>query len=322
MSKKEGVSKTFRFFSIFSWIKTIISTIGFLISTAVSIFFFIILVSILLTLPSFEQSAGNVEIIPIEGIIANGQSASLLGQKILQADKIIKELKQADKTPNTKAIILKIDSPGGAPVASYDLAQAVKKMNKPVIAVIGETGASGAYWVATAANKIYANPMSITGSIGVVASHLEFAGLLKKYNVTYRRLVAGKYKDAGSAYKEMTIDEQALYQKLLDKLHEQFITAVAQNRKLPVDKIKLLADGFVFLGSEAKENGLVDELGGIDDAIGHIEQKLNITVQTFEYKEKLGVVEFLTGMLDKQSFQLGQGFGAIFLTQAKTSITV
>lgn len=322
MSKKEDTGKTFRFWSIFSFIKTIISTIGFLISAAVSIFFFFILVSIILTLPQFEQNTGNVEIISIEGIIANGQSASLFGQKILQADKIIKELKQADKTPNTKAIILKIDSPGGAPVASHDLAQAVKKMNKPVVAVIGETGASGAYWVASAANKIYANPMSITGSIGVVASHLEFAGLLKKYNVTYRRLVAGKYKDAGSAYKEMTIDEQALYQKLLDKLHEQFITAVAQNRKLPVDKIRPLADGFVFLGNEAKDNGLVDELGGIDDAIGHIEQKLNITAQTFEYKEKSGIIELLTGMLDRQSFWVGQGFGSIFLSQAKTSITV
>src|SRR3989338_178321 len=136
------------------------------------------------------------------------------------------------------AISSEINSPGGAPVASYELASAIKKINKTTIAVIREVGASGAFWAATAANKIYANQMSLTGSIGVLASHLEFAGIMQKYNVTYRGLVAGKYKDAGTPYKQMTTDEQAIYQKILDKLHEQFINAVAQNRKMSFEQVR------------------------------------------------------------------------------------
>jgi len=323
LKKEQKKDKLALFRTTFSILKKTMSAISSAISIIITVFLVFAFIGFFsLFLPPFEQKTGNIEIIPIEGIIASSSDNSLLGEKIAQADKLIKELKEANKNPQIKAIILEINSPGGAPVASYELASAIKKINKTTIAVIREVGASGAFWAATAANKIYANQMSLTGSIGVLASHLEFAGIMQKYNVTYRRLVAGKYKDAGTPYKQMTTDEQAIYQKILDKLHEQFINAVAQNRKMSFEQVRAVADGFIILGSEAKEKGLIDEIGGIDEAVTYLEQKLNITAQTFEYKEKAGIKELLAGVLDKQSFWFGQGFAKALFLQTKPNIAV
>ena len=303
MQKKEQKTQS-RLQKITAGISRIFSMIFAGVQIIGSLLIFLVLLAFLsLLFPSYQDiKSGNIEIIPITGVITTGD-LGLLAEKTAQADKIIKELKNAQKNEQVKAVILEINSPGGAPVASYEIAEAVKKMKKPTIAVIRETGASGAYWVATAANKIYANPLSITGSIGVLASHLEFAGTMKKYNITYRRLVAGKYKDAGSPYKEMSTEEQNLYQRLIDKLHEEFISSVSQNRKLSIEQVRSLADGFVFLGMEAKEKGLIDELGGREEALHYLEQKLNITAQPFEYKELGGLRDMLSGLASQSQSQ-------------------
>ena len=316
MQKKERKTES-RFQEATDKISKIFSIIFAIMRAIGTLFIFLSLL-----FPSYQSiKSGNIEIIPLTGVITTAGDAGLFTGKTAQSDKIVKELKNAEKNEQIRAVILEINSPGGAPVASYEIAEAIKKMKKPTIAVIRETGASGAYWAATAANKIYANPLSVTGSIGVLASHLEFAGTMKKYNVTYRRLVAGKYKDAGSPYKEMSIDEQALYQNLINKLHEEFIKAVSQNRKLSIEQVRNLADGFVFLGTEAKEKGLIDELGGREDAIKYLEQKLNITAQPYEYKELGGLTEMISGLASQQSFTLGKGIGAVLLTKEKITIT-
>ncbi|MEM4239868.1 MAG: signal peptide peptidase SppA, partial [Candidatus Woesearchaeota archaeon] len=214
--------------------------------------------------------------------------------------------------------LLEIDSPGGSPVATEEIARAVKDANKTVVAVIRETGASGAYWVASAADYIFASKMSLTGSIGVAGSRLEFAGLLKDYNVTYRRLVSGQYKDAGTRWKEMTPEEEALFQKMLDEVYNEFINSVAENRNMPVEKVKELANGFVLTGAQAKNAGLVDAIGNKDDAIKYIEQKLNITAKTYEFKKKKPLFEEIIGI---SSYNIGRGIGAE-LTQASVSESV
>lgn len=322
MQKKEQQTKS-RFQDAITKISKI-STIIFAILRAIGTLFILLIFLAFLSLlfPSYQDiKSGNIEIIPLTGVITTTGDSGLLSEKTTQSDKITKELKNAEKNEQIRAVIIEINSPGGAPVASYEIAEAIKKMKKPTVAVIRETGASGAYWAATAANKIYANPLSVTGSIGVLASHLEFAGTMKKYNMTYRRLVAGKYKDAGSPYKEMSTDEQTLYQNLINKLHEEFIKAVSQNRKLSIEQVRSLADGFVFLGTEAKEKGLIDELGGREEAIKYLEQKLNITAQPYEYKELGGLTEMLSGLATQQSFTLGKGIGAALFTAEKTTIT-
>lgn len=257
--------------------------------------------------------SGNIAVIPITGVITEEVSEGLFGREVVTPDIIKELLKKANQSANIKAIILEINSPGGSPVATDEIASAIKEITKPKISVIKEVGASGGYWIATAADKIFANRMSIAGSIGVTSSRLEYAGLLSKYNVTYRRLVAGELKDAGSPYKEMTSRELQLFQKMLDQIHTFFIQEVAQNRKLPVEKVKEIANGFVYIGEEAKELGLVDELGSRKEAVKMLEQQLNITGEIAEFKPGRGLFDLLSAKFDSFFYFAGKGFGSVFL---------
>lgn len=289
------------------------------ISALLFIFFFMIFASVISVLIPSEYETGNIAVIPIDGIITtDGPTTWVSGVK---SSTVVELLEKAEENKEIKAILLEINSPGGSPVATDEIAQAVKKSEKPVIAVIRESGASGAYWIATSADTIFANRMSITGSIGVKASHLEFAGLLADYNVTYRKLIAGKYKEAGSPFTEMTPEEEKMYQKLLDTLHNEFITAVATNRNMSRQKVTELATGFVYLGSEAKGLGLVDELGTKEDALKHIEKRLNITAEPIEYKKKGTFFEELSSVTANNYYQMGRGMGSIFSQETSVSFS-
>src|SRR3989338_9701266 len=188
-----------------------------------------------------ESLGGNVALIPIEGEITGSRDSGLLfGSAVAASPDIIEMIEKADKNPSIKAIIFEINSPGGSAVASQEIADAVAKTNKTKVAWIREVGASGAYWIASSSDYVVANRASITGSIGVIASYLEFGGFLERYNITYRRLVAGKYKDIGSPLKEMTQEEQAYLQASLDEMKDYFVSEVAKNRnmsKKEVDKV-------------------------------------------------------------------------------------
>lgn len=263
-------------------------------------------------------SSGNIAVIPITGLIAES-AQGIFGAEITTPSKLIELIKKANESKNIKGIVFEINSPGGSPVASDDIASAIKEITKPKIAVIKEAGASGAYWIATASDRIFANKMSLTGSIGVTSSRLEYAGLLNRYNVTYRRLVSGELKDAGSPYREMTEKERELFQKLLGKIHEYFIKEVAQNRKLSVEKVKELADGFVYLGEEAKELGLVDELGSRKDAVKYLEKQLNITAEVSEFKAKKTLFDVLGAKFEALFYYAGKGFGSAIVEEGITN---
>src|SRR3989338_9125423 len=154
----------------------------------------------------FENIDGNVAVIEIKGIIL-AEDADFLFDDGASSTDIAKLIRKANENERIKAIIFEINSPGGSAVASDEIANEIKKVNKTTVAWIREVGASGGYWVASSTGHIIANRMSITGSIGVIGSYLEFAGLLDKYNVTYRRMALGKYKDMGSPFKEQTQEE-------------------------------------------------------------------------------------------------------------------
>ena len=310
MAKKEGDNRFVRFMHGMS------ATFGALMSF---LFFLIVLVVVIaLFVPSQDISGGNVAVVPVKGVIAMDGGTDLLQERGTPAETVAGWIKDADEDPNTRAIILDIDSPGGSPVATDIIARAVLEANKTVVAVIGESGASGAFWIATAADFVIANRMSLTGSIGVVGSRLEFAGLLDDYNVTYRRLVAGKYKDAGSRWKEMTPEEEALFQKMLDEVHGEFIAAIAKNRGLPAERVREIAHGFVFTGAEAQRLGLVDALGTKDDAIRHLEARLNITVELYEFEPSKTFLQDVVGI---SSYNIGRGIGTA-LTSVQVSDAV
>ena len=164
--------------------------------------------------------------------------------------------------------------------------------------------------------------MSIVGSIGVYGSYLEWYGLLNKYNVTYKRLVSGEYKDAGTPFRPMSSKEEEMIQAKLDKLHEYFIEAVAANRNMSVDDVTGLATGEIFLGVEAKDNGLVDELGGKEEALNYLEGKIGEKAKVKEFNVEKSLLESLMGAMKKNSYYVGRGIGSGLLKEGEFQITI
>lgn len=248
--------------------------------------------------PSISQN-GNIAVIRIYGPISV-EEASGFGASGTSSELIISQLEKAEQNPNIKAVLLDINSPGGSGVAADEIGQKIKSMNKTTVAVVREIGTSAAYWIASTTDYIFANRLSITGSIGVIGSYLDFSGLIEEYNVTYRRYVSGEYKDMGSPFKEPSADEVKLYQDIINKMESFFIKEVSENRKLSVAKVEKLATGQIYLGTEAKDLGLIDALGTKEDAIAFIENKYNITAELVEYKEKKGFYDLLTEFSGKK----------------------
>lgn len=267
------------------------------------------------------EPAGNVAHIKITGAIMASAPGGLMRTGVTDSTEMVRLIKKADENPDIKAMLVEINSPGGTAVASYEIADAILKTNKTTVAWIREGGVSGAYWAATATDHIVANPMSVTGSIGVIASYLEFSGTLERYNASYQRLVSGPYKDIGSPFKKMTLDEEQIMQQNIDQIRAIFVEEVAKNRDIPVSDIDELADGRFFLGKQALELGLIDELGGKDEAVAWIEQKEGIEAELAEYKRPKSLGELLFEAFSEHGFYMGLGFGESMSVEEGVGIT-
>ena len=278
-----------------------------------------ILAGILPSLFYDSSEIGNIAVIPIKGVITS-ESGSTLGKGNVAATELIELIKKADRAPEVKAILFDINSPGGSAVASSNIAEAIKKINKTTVSVITEVGASGAYWAATATDKIFANKMSITGSIGVIGSYLEFANFLQRYNITYQRLTAGKYKDMGSPLKELEYDERIIFQSIMNKIHDYFIEDVALNRNLSKERVEELANGLFYLGEDAKEYQLIDFIGSKETAVEYLEKELNITAKLAEYKKEKTFMEMLSQAISEKFFYVGKGISEGFLSKENLQI--
>lgn len=275
-------------------------------------------------LPAFfntSLSSGNVALIPIKGTIVSEQTGSFIGQKETIASETIDAIKKANENTNIKAILFEINSPGGSAIASSSIASTIKNLNKPSISLITEIGTSGAYWIASATDMIFADRMSITGSIGVIGSYLEFVKLLERYNITYQRLVSGRYKDIGSPFKELDFDEKIIMQSALQKIHIYFVEEVASNRNLSIEFVDSISNGLFYLGEESKEFGLIDILGNKEDVIKYLEKELNITVELAKYEKKRTLTELLSQTLSEKFFYIGKGMASSILAKETFSIT-
>jgi protease-4 len=198
-----------------------------------------------------------VAIVELEGII-------------IEVDDIVRELKGHRENPTVRAVVLRINSPGGVVAPTQELHDAVLRLRqagKPVVASLGAVAASGGYYVAVACDQIYANPGTLTGSIGVIMQLANVEQLMKKVGVDYVVVKAGQFKDIGNVARAMTADERRVMQALLDDVHGQFIAAVVAGRKLAKEEVGRFADGRVFSGLQAKELRMVDALGGLEDAV-------------------------------------------------------
>ena len=246
-----------------------------------------------------DDIGANTAIIRLIGPIYGDGSSGVFSDGVVGSTQIIELLEEARDDDAITAVILEINSPGGSAVASDEIAQAVKEVraqNKTVVAWIREEGASGAYWIASSTDYVVANRMSITASIGVIGSYLEFDEFIDDWNVSYNRLVAGDRKDVGDPFVNLNDVNKAFIQTKMNKVHRFFIEEVAQNRKLTIAETEKIADGQFMLGVEAKDAGLVDELGGKDESIAYIEEKTGAIVITTVFEHETGLLEELFGI--------------------------
>ncbi len=254
-----------------------------------------------------SQLSGNVAVIQIYGTIGSGDS--WLEQTVNPAD-TIPLIERAAKSPQIKAVILDINSGGGAPVASESIVNAVKAINKTTVAVIGDVGASGAYWIASATNRIIASKFSVVGSIGVIGSYIDYSGLLAKYNITYQRFVGGELKDIGVPYREPTTREKAILQARVDAMQAQFMEEIRLNRNLSEWQVAELSSALFYTGDDAKRLGLVDDFGGMGTAEAYLKKQLNTTnIQLVTLTNKKSLIESLSQLSSNWAFHLGRGVG-------------
>jgi protease-4 len=189
---------------------------------------------------------------------------------LITAEPVVEELNDYAEDSSVKAIVLRIDSPGGGVVVSQEIYNAVKnarKEGKKVVASMGTVAASGGYYVAAAADRIVANPGTLTGSIGVKMEFANIEKLLEKIGVRGMVVKAGEYKDVGSPFREMSAQEKKLLQDVIDDVHSQFIKAVAEGRNMQEAEVRAIADGRIFTGRQALDLKLVDQLGDLADSI-------------------------------------------------------
>jgi protease-4 len=208
--------------------------------------------------PSLNLSGSQVAALELEGVISDSKE-------------FVDQLKDYGNRSGVRAVVLRINSPGGGVAASQEIYEAIKKFRseskKKVVVSMGSVAASGGYYTACAADKIYANPGTITGSIGVIAEWYNYGDLLRWAKLQSIVFKSGTLKDAGSGTRPLTEEEKVYFQNLIHNMYGQFVTAVASSRKLTEDDVRKLADGRVYTGQEAQSNGLVDALGTYQDAI-------------------------------------------------------
>jgi protease IV len=212
-----------------------------------------------------EGFGDKIGVVEIEGVIADGKDA-------------MEDIVRFKEDNGIKGVIVRINSPGGSVGPSQEIYQELKKLaaKKKVFISAGGVCASGGYYIASAGEKIYANPSTITGSIGVIMEQVVAEELLKKVGIQPNTIKSGKFKDVGSPFRKMQDDEKAYFQQILDSIHEQFMKDVAEGRKMPIEQVKKLSDGRVYTGTQAKELGLVDGIGTFYDTLDNMKKDLGI----------------------------------------------
>ncbi|NYB52139.1 MAG: signal peptide peptidase SppA [Methanobacteriaceae archaeon] len=255
---------------------------------------------------------GTVAVVPIQGQIGYG-SANVLGGSVVNPEKIKTQIRNAEEDSSVRAILLDINSPGGTPVASEEIMNAVKNSKKPVVSWISDSGASGAYLAATGSDKIVASNSSMVGSIGVIMDLTNLSELYEKLGVNRSSITAGKYKDMGADYKNLTPEEQSILQSMVNENYDNFMTIVAENRNLSKDYVSSIAEGRIYTGKQAKDLKLIDEIGGKDKALdiaaklGGIHGSYKVVTMT----SPQSFDDLLSTVSSKIGYSIGKGIGSL-----------
>ena len=254
-----------------------------------------------------------VAVIRVNGPIVGGDDADMAwgSPSSTTSGALMRQFRKARQDDSVQAVLLRVNSPGGSAAATQEAAaelQKLKDSGKPVVVSMGDTAASGAYWLAAYGDKIYANPSTITGSIGVYMSYYDVQGLSEKLGVREEKIKSGPHKDIFSPFRPMTEEERRLTQNMVDDMYEQFVAVVAEQRHMDGEKVRSLADGRVFTGGQAKEAGLVDELGNYYDALGYAGTLIHADpdkVATVTYDDAFSWDQLLSGRIAAPSLAEG-----------------
>lgn len=252
----------------------------------------LLFISLFLTLFHWNLPIGSrLALIRIEGPIVDSKAT-------------IDELKEYTKDKSIKAIVLRIDSPGGAVAPSQEIYEEVKKAvaKKKVIISMGSVAASGGYYISAPATRIIANPGTLTGSIGVIMEIPNLEGLMNKIGIKTEVIKSGRHKDMASIFRTMGKQERVILQGVMDNVHEQFMKAVSEGRKIRMEEVRKIADGRIFTGEQAKTYGLVDELGTLEDAIRTAATLAGLKEdpEVVSKKDKLSVIDILRNKFPKE----------------------
>jgi protease-4 len=239
--------------------------------------------------PGLSLSGNQVAALRVEGTLTD-------------STEFVDQLKDFGNRSSVKSVVIRINSPGGGVAASQEMYEAIRKFRaetkKKVVVSMASVAASGGYYIACAADKIFANPGTVTGSIGVIAEWYNYGDLLRWAKMQSIVIKTGTFKDAGSPTRPLTNEERAYFQSLINNMYSQFVSAVASSRKMKEEAVRKLADGRVFTGQEAKTNGLVDELGTYQDAIAAAAKMAGITGPPkvlSPAKKSLSILDLLMG---------------------------
>ncbi len=269
-----------------------------------------------------SESDEHIALIRVEGEIQTVREGSgLMPSGSALSGTVISLLEEARQDDNAKGVLLRIDTPGGSPAASeeiYNEINRVRKEGKPVYVTMGDIATSGGYYISSAADRIYADSNTLTGSIGVIWRTADMSKLYKMIGYTPNVIKAGKYKDINNPSRPMTAEERQFIQRLVDNTYDEFISAVAAGRKKSVSQIRKIAEGRIYDGKQAKKLGLVDEIGGFEQAKIALAKRCGLDPDD-------AVIEYgRTGILQELfmgSETTSEKFGASFMRGAMKTLT-
>lgn len=247
---------------------------------------------------SVTPAGDKIAVISLSGSITAGGSSLLWGSAITPSS-VREQLNKAERDAAVKAIVLRVDSPGGAVVPCQEISAEIEKVkqSKPVVVSMGSMAASGGYYISAKADKIVALPGTSTGSIGVISTIPNVKGLYDKLGIEMQTFTGGKHKDMYSGLRELTPEEKEIMQQMVDDYYEQFVEMVAEGRGLSNEQVRNLATGQLYTGDQARELGLVDELGGLDTAIDLAAELAGVTAPQIEYyRPPKSLLESLLGL--------------------------
>jgi protease-4 len=250
----------------------------------------------------------NVAEVAVEGPILRdaGTGSFAAGAVAADADSIVDQIERADADDNVEALLVKLNTPGGEVVPSDDIRRAAMAFDGPTVAYAVDTCASGGYWIASGCDELWARDASIVGSIGVIGSSVNASELADKVGLSYERFAAGKYKDAGTALKELSDDERAYLQGLIDDYYDDFVERVAEGRDMDPQVIRD-TEARVYLGEEAHELGLVDALGAVEDVEDRVEDLLDAPIGVREFRPPRSFAGRLRGGATAVAYAFGAG---------------